>query len=89
MSRRPRITTILVTMVVGMVAVILVCCIGLFLDRYRRAIVQNARTSSAQAVTQVSNTVASYLEDMDQAMDSVTRPWARAPPAGTACWKPF
>ena len=73
MSRRPRITTILVTMVVGMVAVILMCCIGLFLDRYRRAIVQNARTSSAQAVTQVSNTVASYLEDMDQAMDSVTQ----------------
>ena len=73
MSRRPRITTILVTMVVGMVAVILVCCIALFLDRYRRAIVQNARTSSAQAVTQVSNTVASYLEDMDQAMDSVTQ----------------
>lgn len=73
MSRRPRITTILVTMVVEMVAVILVCCIGLFLDRYRRAIVQNARTSSAQAVTQVSNTVASYLEDMDQAMDSVTQ----------------
>ena len=73
MIRRPRITTILVTMVVGMVAVILVCCIGLFLDRYRRAIVQNARTSSAQAVTQVSNTVASYLEDMDQAMDSVTQ----------------
>ena len=73
MSRRPRITTILVTMVVGMVAVILVCCIGLFLDRYRRAIVQNARTSSAQAVTQVSNTVAGYLEDMDQAMDSVTQ----------------
>ena len=73
MNRRPRITTILVTMVVGMVAVILMCCIGLFLDRYRRAIVQNARTSSAQAVTQVSNTVASYLEDMDQAMDSVTQ----------------
>ena len=73
MSRRPRITTILVTMVVGMVAVILVCCIGLFLDRYRRAIVQNASTSSAQAVTQVSNTVAGYLEDMDQAMDSVTQ----------------
>ena len=73
MSRRPRITTILVTMVVGMVAVILVCCIGLFLDRYRRAIVQNARTSSAQAVSQVSNTVSNYLEDMDQAMDSVTQ----------------
>ena len=68
-----RITTILVSMVVGVVAVILVVCIALFLDRYRSAIVQNARTSSAQAVTQVSNTVASYLEDMDQAMDSVTQ----------------
>ena len=68
---RLRITTILVSMVVGVVAVILVCCIGLFLNRYRQAIVQNARTSSEQAVTQVSNTVASYLEDMDQAMSIV------------------
>ena len=68
---RLRITTILVTMVVGVVAVILVCCIGLFLNRYRQAIVQNARTSSEQAVAQVSNTVASYLEDMDQAMSIV------------------
>ncbi len=68
---RLRITTILVSMVVGVVAVILVCCIGLFLDRYRQAIVQNARTSSEQAVAQVSNTVASYLEDMDQAMSIV------------------
>ena len=70
--RRPRITTILVTMVVGVVSVILVLCIGLFLDRYRRAIVQNARTSSAQAVSQVSNTVANYLAGMEQAMDIVT-----------------
>ena len=68
---RLRITTILVSMVVGVVAVILVCCIGLFLDRYPQAIVQNARTSSEQAVAQVSNTVASYLEDMDQAMSIV------------------
>ena len=68
---RLRITTILVSMVVGVVAVILVCGIGLFLNRYRQAIVQNARTSSEQAVAQVSNTVASYLEDMDQAMSIV------------------
>ena len=76
MSRRPagtglRITTILVSMVVGVVAVILLLCIALFLDRYRSAVVQNARTSSSQAVSQVSNTVAGYLEDMDQAMQSV------------------
>ena len=66
-----RITTILVSMVVGVVAVILVVCIALFLDRYRSAIVQNARTSSAQAVSQVSNTVSNYLQDMSQAMQLV------------------
>ncbi|HIS98563.1 MAG TPA: sensor histidine kinase [Candidatus Scatomorpha pullistercoris] len=58
-------------MVVGIVAVILVCCILLFLSRYRSAMVQSARTSSAQAVSQVSNTVGSYLSDMDQAMELV------------------
>lgn len=66
-----RITSILVTMVVGTVAIILVCCIFLFLDRYRSAMVQSARTSSAQAVSQVSNTVGSYLSDMDQSMELV------------------
>lgn len=66
-----RITSILVTMVVGTVAIILVCCIFLFMDRYRSAMVQSARTSSAQAVSQVSNTVGSYLSDMDQAMELV------------------
>ena len=55
-------------MVVGTVAVILICCIALFLDRYRSAMVQSARTSTAQAVSQVSNMVGSYLQDMDQAM---------------------
>lgn len=66
-----RITTILVAMVVGVVAIILCCCILLFLDRYRDAMIQNARTSSSQAVSQVSTTVANYLKDMDQAMELV------------------
>ena len=66
-----RITTILVSMVVGVVAIILCCCILLFLNRYRSAMVQSARTSSAQAVAQVSNTVSDYLRDMGQAMDLV------------------
>lgn len=66
-----RITTILVSMVVGVVAVILCCCILLFLDRYRNAMVQSARTSSAQAVSQVSNTVSNYLRDMSQSMELV------------------
>lgn len=55
-------------MVVGVVAIILCCCIFLFLDRYRSAMVQSARTTSAQAVSQVSNTVGNYLADMNQAM---------------------
>ena len=66
-----RTTTILVSVVVGIVAVILCCCILLFLDRYRNAMVQSARTSTAQAVSQVSSTVGDYLWDMDQAMELV------------------
>ena len=72
-SARPglRITTILVAMVVGVVSVVLCCCIALFLERYHSAMVQSARTSSAQAVSQVSTTVGNYLRDMDQAMNVV------------------
>lgn len=81
-----RITTILVAMVVGIVAVILVCCILLFLSRYRSAMVQSARTSSAQAVSQVSNTVGSYLSDMDQAMElGSNSPSPAQARAGTSC----
>ena len=71
-SRRGwRTTTILVSMVVGVVTIILCCCILLFLNRYRSAMVRSARTSSAQSVSQVSNTVSSYLRDMEQAMQLV------------------
>ena len=69
----PRTTTILVAMVVGVVAIILCCCIVLFLDRYRSAMVQSARTGSAQTVSQVCSTVGNYLRDMDQAMELVVR----------------
>ena len=69
----PRTTTILVSMVVWVVAIILCCCIVLFLDRYRSAMVQNARTGSAQTASQVSSTVGNYLRDMNQAMDLVVR----------------
>ena len=68
-----RTTTILVSMVVGIVAIILCCCIVLFLGRYRSAMVQSARTSSAQIVSQVSSTVGNYLRDMDQALQLVVR----------------
>ena len=74
-----RITTILVSMVVGVVAIILCCCIFLFLDRYRSAMVQNAKTTSAQAISQVSNTVGNYLRDMDQAMQLVKQSMLTSP----------
>lgn len=66
-----RITTIQVSMVLGVVAVILCCSILLFLNRYRSAMVQSALTSSDQAVSQVSNTVGNYLQSMEQAMSLV------------------
>lgn len=67
----PRITTVLVGMVMGVVAVILGCSVMIFIDRYHTAIVQNASTSSAQTVSQVTGTVENYLRDMNQAMDLV------------------
>lgn len=66
-----RITTILVAVVVGVVTIILCCFILLFMNRYWSSMVQGARTTSTQAVSQVSNTVANYLLDMNQAMDLV------------------
>lgn len=66
-----RITTILVAMVAGVMGIVLCCCVLLFLNRYRDAMVQSARTSSAQAVSQVSSAVGSYLRDMKQAMQLV------------------
>ena len=66
-----RITTILVSMVVGVVAIMLLCFILLFLDRYRNAMVESACTNSVQAVSQVSNTVSDYLLNMNQAMKLV------------------
>lgn len=70
-GKGPRTATVLVLMVAGVVSIILCCCIALFLNRYRSAMVHSARTGSAQAVSQVSSTVSSYLRDMEQAMDLV------------------
>lgn len=74
-----RTATILVSMVVGVASIILCCCIFLFLDRYRSAMVQVARTGGVQAVSQVSNTVAGYLRDMEQAMRLVEHSMSESP----------
>ena len=74
-----RTTTILVFMVVGVVSVILSFCILLFPYRYRGVMIQSARTSSAQAVSQVSSTVGNYLRDMEQAMELVEQSMPESP----------
>ena len=66
-------------MVVGVVSVILSCCIGLFIVSYRSAMVQSARNGTAQAVSQVSNTVRNYLRDMEQAMKLVEQAMTESP----------
>ena len=75
----PRITTILVAMVAGVASLILAGCIILFLIRYREAMVSSARTSTAQAVAQVSDTVGNYLRDMEQAMGLVEQSMSKDP----------
>lgn len=74
-----RITTILVSMVVGIVAIVLCCLTALFLIQYRNSIMLGARTTSSQAVSQVSSTVANYLADMNQAMDLVEQSMSKEP----------
>ncbi len=78
-SRRgPRTTALLVSMVVGMVSIIVCCCVVLFLNRYRSAMVHSARTSTAQTISQASNTVGGYLRDMEQAMGQVEQSMAQS-----------
>lgn len=73
------ITTILVSMVVGIVAIVLCCLTALFLSQYWNSIMLGARTTSSQAVSQVSSTVANYLADMNQAMDLVEQSMSKEP----------
>jgi len=78
-SRRgPRTTALLVSMVVGMVSIIVCCCVVLFLNRYRSAMVHSARTSTAQTISKASNTVGGYLRDMEQAMGQVEQSMAQS-----------
>ena len=70
-------------------AVILLLCIAVFLDRYRRAHCAERRTSSAQAVSQVSNTVENYLSDMSEAMHIVRQTVGRPRRGATRCSRLF
>ena len=72
MKRKPmRMTQILVGLVAAIVAVTLAVWVTLYLHQYRAAAIQNAGTSSAQAVSQVAGTVGNYMEELGETMDLV------------------
>ena len=60
-----------VIMVLSLSAVavsVLVCATLVFLQAYRDAMIRNAKTTSRQAVAQVSSVMNEYLEDMNDAL---------------------
>ena len=59
---------ILLLMVLSIVACSISGCMALFVNIYKNAIVQSVKTSSEQAVTQVTNTVGNYTSGMDEVM---------------------
>lgn len=67
--RRPPRTAQLVAALISAVAVaVLTLCTVLFLRSYRAAIVESARTNSAQAVSQVVGSVGNYVHTLDSAV---------------------
>ena len=55
--RPPRTAPLIVILITAVAAVTLLLCAGTFLQSYRASVVLSARTSSAQAVSQVVGTV--------------------------------
>lgn len=69
--RPPRTAPLIVLLITAVAAVTLTLCVAAFLRSYRAAVVQSARTSSAQAVNQVVGTVSNYVETLDGTISDV------------------
>ena len=69
--RSPRTAPLIVVLVTAVAAVTLALCVAAFLRSYRGAVVQNTRTSSAQAVSQVVGTVSNYVETLEETIIDV------------------
>ena len=67
----PRTAPLIVVLVMAVAAVTLLVCVGTFLQSYRAAVVQSARTSSAQAVSQVVGTVSNYVQNLEGTINDV------------------
>ena len=67
----PRTAPLIASLVVAIAAVTLILSTVTFLRNYRSSIVESARTSSAQAVSQVVGTVGDYVNTNDEVMNIV------------------
>mgnify|MGYP004664269403 CR=1 FL=1 len=67
----PRTAPLIASLVVAIAAVTLILSTVTFLRNYRSSIVEGARTSSAQAVSQVVGSVGNYVNNIDEVMDLV------------------
>ncbi|MEA4964494.1 MAG: sensor histidine kinase [Oscillospiraceae bacterium] len=61
-------TATLVLVITGVVLGMVAATMALFLATYHRSLLRSAKTSSGQAVAQVTNTVSSYIDDMHEVM---------------------
>ena len=71
MKRPPRTVVLAAALISGVAVAALILCTTLFLRSYRQAIVEGARTSSSQAVSQVVGSVGNYVDNIDEIMDLV------------------
>ena len=77
--RAPRTAPLIVALITSVAAVTLAVCVTAFLRGYRTVAVQNARTSSAQAVSQVVGTVSNYVQNLDDTISDVMAEMYAAP----------
>ena len=75
----PRTAPLIASLVVAIAAVTLILSTVTFLRNYRSSIVEGARTSSAQAVSQVVGSVGNYVNNIDEVMDLVMDSMNKSP----------
>ena len=75
----PRTAPLIASLVVAIAAVTLILSTVTFLRNYRSSIVESARTSSAQAVSQVVGTVGNYVNTIDEVMNLVMNSMDESP----------
>lgn len=79
MKRPPRTVVLAASLISGVAVAALILCTTLFLRSYRSAVVEGARTNSAQVVSQVAGAVNNYVNTMDSVVGIVLEQLDREP----------